>query len=268
MQGTPVIYFKSLNRSFTVFGVDRSLFYLFVGICLAMAFSARLSFDGCCCGRGICGIAWYRCISHASGFPNFSDLSSTYSLSQLLCSATYCACESVFRKTQCAVLSGQAGVGMKFKSLINTEPAFSDLLNYAHLVDDGVILNKDGAFLVSYQFKGMDSHSASGNELDAVTASFNRMALGLEDGWMIHVDEVRVPARQYAALGAFPDPVSALIDIDRRQYYEASKAHYENIQFLTFVWKFPLPIVKATQALFCGGISKSKSRSKFIDITP
>lgn len=44
MQGTPVIYFKSLNRSFTVFGVDRSLFYLFVGICLAMAFSARLSF--------------------------------------------------------------------------------------------------------------------------------------------------------------------------------------------------------------------------------
>jgi type IV secretion system protein TrbD len=43
MHGTPVIYFKSLNRPFTVLGVDRSLFYLFVGLCLAIAFSARLS---------------------------------------------------------------------------------------------------------------------------------------------------------------------------------------------------------------------------------
>jgi type IV secretory pathway TrbD component len=43
MRGTPAIYFKSLNRPFTVLGVDRSLFYLFVGLCLAIAFSARLS---------------------------------------------------------------------------------------------------------------------------------------------------------------------------------------------------------------------------------
>lgn len=43
MQGTSALYFKSLNRPFTVLGVDRSLFYLFVGLCLAIAFSARLS---------------------------------------------------------------------------------------------------------------------------------------------------------------------------------------------------------------------------------
>ena len=43
MRGTPVTYFKSLNRPFTVLGVDRSLFYVFVGLCLAIAFSARLS---------------------------------------------------------------------------------------------------------------------------------------------------------------------------------------------------------------------------------
>lgn len=42
MRGTPAIYFKSLNRHFNVLGVDRQLFYLFVGICLPIAFSARL----------------------------------------------------------------------------------------------------------------------------------------------------------------------------------------------------------------------------------
>ncbi len=43
MRGTSMTYFKSLNRPFTVLGVNRSLFYLFVGLCLAIAFSARLS---------------------------------------------------------------------------------------------------------------------------------------------------------------------------------------------------------------------------------
>lgn len=43
MRGTPAVYFKSLNRHFRVLGVDRQLFYLFVGICLPIAFSGRLS---------------------------------------------------------------------------------------------------------------------------------------------------------------------------------------------------------------------------------
>lgn len=42
LRGTPAIYFKSLNRFFNVLGVERSLFFLFVGLSLPIAFSARL----------------------------------------------------------------------------------------------------------------------------------------------------------------------------------------------------------------------------------
>lgn len=42
LRGSPSLYFKSLNRPFTVLGVDRQLFYLFVGICLPVAFSGHL----------------------------------------------------------------------------------------------------------------------------------------------------------------------------------------------------------------------------------
>lgn len=42
MRGTPTKYFKSLNRHFHIFGVNRQLFYLFVGVCLPIAFSSRL----------------------------------------------------------------------------------------------------------------------------------------------------------------------------------------------------------------------------------
>lgn len=42
MRGTPAVYYKSLNRHFNVLGVDRQLFFLFVGLSLPIAFSARL----------------------------------------------------------------------------------------------------------------------------------------------------------------------------------------------------------------------------------
>ncbi|MBV9576350.1 MAG: VirB3 family type IV secretion system protein [Gammaproteobacteria bacterium] len=42
MRGTSSIYFKSLNRHFTILGVDKQLFFLFVGISLPIAISARL----------------------------------------------------------------------------------------------------------------------------------------------------------------------------------------------------------------------------------
>lgn len=43
MRGTAAIFFQSLNRPFNILGVDRQLFFLCVGLCLPIAFSARLS---------------------------------------------------------------------------------------------------------------------------------------------------------------------------------------------------------------------------------
>jgi type IV secretory pathway TrbD component len=43
MRGTPVVYFQSLNRHFNILGVDRELFFLFLGVCVPIAFSARLA---------------------------------------------------------------------------------------------------------------------------------------------------------------------------------------------------------------------------------
>lgn len=48
MRGSSAIYFKSLNRHFTILGVDRQVFFLLVGLCLPIAFSGHLapSMDG------------------------------------------------------------------------------------------------------------------------------------------------------------------------------------------------------------------------------
>ncbi|MBV9576349.1 MAG: hypothetical protein JO149_06970 [Gammaproteobacteria bacterium] len=147
---------------------------------------------------------------------------------------------------------------MMLKKHLSNDSGLSDLLNYAHFIDEGVIINKDGAFLICYKFRGADIQSRSPGELDALTACFNRMATFLDDGWMLHVDELRIPSLTYPKPGHFPDPVSSLIDVERRQSYEAEGEHYENFQFLTFVWKFPLPVVKTTRHWFVEGISKNE----------
>ncbi|MFZ0219062.1 MAG: hypothetical protein WAL30_02510 [Candidatus Aquirickettsiella sp.] len=131
---------------------------------------------------------------------------------------------------------------------------FSDLLNYAHFIDDGVIINKDGAFLLVYRFRGPDLYSASSAQLDALTATINRMASFLEDGWMLHIDEIRIPSLNYPDAGAFPSVVAALIDEERSRAYETAGNHYENLQFLSFVWKFPLTVVKTTRHWFIDGL--------------
>lgn len=42
-RGTPAPYFKSLNRPILILGIDRSLFFLLIGLCLPIAFSGHLS---------------------------------------------------------------------------------------------------------------------------------------------------------------------------------------------------------------------------------
>lgn len=43
MRGTSTHFYQALNRPFHILGVDRSLFYLFVALCLPLAFANRLS---------------------------------------------------------------------------------------------------------------------------------------------------------------------------------------------------------------------------------
>ena len=154
------------------------------------------------------------------------------------------------------------------------EQGLADLLNYAHLVDEGVILNKDGAYVKSFLFRGPDLYSVSSEELDSITTMINRMMSYLSDGWMIHVDEVRVPSFKYPPHCPFPDSVSALIDDERREVYLSEGDHYENMQYFTFVWKFPMSKVKVSKQWFVEGLDArdgdetlSKLLTQFQEIT-
>jgi type IV secretion system protein VirB4 len=113
---------------------------------------------------------------------------------------------------------------------------YSDLLVYAALIQDGIVLNKDGSLMCAWSYRGNDLDSASAHELDALSERVNNVLKRRGGGWMTHVDAIRRPAQTYAAKSAFPDRTTALIDDERRLQYEAEDAHYESTFVLTLTF--------------------------------
>ncbi len=122
-----------------------------------------------------------------------------------------------------------------------TEPAgLADLLAWGFLVGPGVVLQKDGSLLAGFRYAGPDVSSAMPTELDALSRHVNDALLPFADEWMFHVDAVRRPAAAYAA-GRFPDPVTQLIDEERRAAYRESAGRQFETEYVLAVTHLPPP---------------------------
>lgn len=134
----------------------------------------------------------------------------------------------------------------------------ADLLLYDSLVEDGVMLLQDGALMAAWSFRGPDMASATHSEMAALSARLNSI-LKLGTGWMIQCDAIRSRAPGYPAPGAFPDPVTALIDEERRQQFSAEGAHYESEYFLCLTYLPPEQAEEKIKGWMFEGEQRSKS---------
>ena len=131
----------------------------------------------------------------------------------------------------------------------------SDLLNYAMMVARGVILLKDGAFCAGFQYRGNDLNSADNNELEHLSASVNNILCQLGNGWMLHADLFRRQSTGYpkAERSHFPEPVTRMIDEERRFQYEAEGAHFESEYTLIFTYLPPREMEDKVARIFIRG---------------
>ncbi|MDD1523688.1 conjugal transfer protein TrbE, partial [Bradyrhizobium sp. WBAH23] len=111
----------------------------------------------------------------------------------------------------------------------------ADFLPWAALVDEGIILNKDGSFQRTAKFRGPDLDSAVPAELVAVAGRLNNAVRRLGSGWAVFVEAQRHFAGAYPP-STFPDVASALVDAERRAQFEEAGTHYESSYFLTFLF--------------------------------
>ena len=134
--------------------------------------------------------------------------------------------------------------------------SLADFLPWAALVEQGVILNKDGSFQRTARFRGPDLDSATPAELVGVTARLNNALRRLGSGWAIFVEAVRLAAQHYPR-SVFLDPASALVDLERQDAFEEAGAHFESRYFLTFVWLPPAEDASRIESWLYEGRSRS-----------
>lgn len=131
---------------------------------------------------------------------------------------------------------------LKLKKHRSKDAGLADLLNYAAVVSDGVIVGKNGSFMAAWLYQGDDNASSTDQQRDMVSFRINQALAGLGSGWMIHVDAVRRPAPNYSEQGfsKFPDPVSAAIEEERRRLFEGLDTMYDGYFVLAVTWFPPL----------------------------
>jgi len=113
--------------------------------------------------------------------------------------------------------------------------ALPDLLPWAFLVENGIVLTKQGGLLAAWEYIGPDLDSSTDAELMAMAARINR-ALMLGDGWVLHCDAIRESAPGYAKRGAFPDRTTMLMDDVRRDAWMKHATGFRSRYVLTVTW--------------------------------
>lgn len=118
--------------------------------------------------------------------------------------------------------------GVKMKQFRTKEAGTCDLLNYAAVIDDGVVICKNGALIAGWEYTAADNGSVTGTRRDVVSALINKALSRLGSGFMLHVDATRYPVNPYTGQSpsTFPDPVSRAMEDERQAYFQNTGAAY------------------------------------------
>jgi type IV secretion system protein VirB4 len=144
---------------------------------------------------------------------------------------------------------------LSLKQFRSKAKGIADELDWAALVDDGVVLNKNGTLMAGYFYQGPDIASSTGYERTFYAEQVNTALSRLGNGWATWHDAVRLPASDYPAREAshFADPISSFLDEERRQQFQKEGNHFESEYALIFYYTPPDAKQKAVQSLIWEG---------------
>ena len=112
----------------------------------------------------------------------------------------------------------------------------SDYLPWTALIAPGTVLNKDGSFQRTAEFRGPDLESSTEEELVATCARLNNALRRFGSGWALYFEAARIPAREYP-VSQFTDPAAWIVEQERRGEFEEETGNrdlFESVYYLTF----------------------------------
>lgn len=150
----------------------------------------------------------------------------------------------------------------------SSEPqGFSDLLNYAFLVDDGIMLQKDGSFCACFKYQAADIFSATPQERNYIASRVNNFLTKFGTGWGIQFDSIRSSSNSYDEFknSYFTDPITKFIDEERSLFFNNNNTLYNSETYGTLTY-YPPSAAKAKIAsmVFDDDATNNRGLSKIL----
>ncbi|TLU71178.1 VirB4 family type IV secretion/conjugal transfer ATPase [Lichenicoccus roseus] len=128
----------------------------------------------------------------------------------------------------------------------STKAGVADFLPYAIIATaagDGpsLVQTKRGGYLVGYFFTPPDSASSTDQQVEDLSRRVNVALTPLGSGWSSWTDVISFASNSYPPphASAFPDPISRMVDEERRQAFQSEGAHFENERVFLLCYEPP-----------------------------
>ncbi|MFQ5569530.1 MAG: hypothetical protein ACE5G0_07630 [Rhodothermales bacterium] len=121
----------------------------------------------------------------------------------------------------------------------SSREGLGDLLGWAFLVGEGIILMKDGAFLTGLRIRGRDLDSATAAEVNQAAAVIAQVLGLLGEGYSFEINLHRRETHDYPALDRnhYPTPALWALERERLDQYRRQGQHFitENVILITYI---------------------------------
>jgi len=133
-----------------------------------------------------------------------------------------------------------------------------DLLGWAFLIDNGIILMKDGSFLTGFNFEPPDLETASADKVNSVTETVHDMLMLLGEGYGIEVSVRRNHDTTYPIQGnhSFPTASLQIMEDERRRQYQEIDRHYSLRHTILFTYTPPRDLWSKWERPMIQGVQK------------
>ena len=124
----------------------------------------------------------------------------------------------------------------------------STYIPWIAMIDEGVILNKNGTFQKTLKFRGYDLDSATIYELQNSNGRLNNVLTRLEGNWTMHIEARRVHSKEYEST-EIENFALKLIDDERKNKFQ-SGTYFESEYYLTLTYLTPVDTEKKLKNFF------------------
>lgn len=157
--------------------------------------------------------------------------------------------KDIFSKIKKFFKKGNYIDGFNLKRYREKKNYLSNVLPYACILDDDVVLLKNGAVMKCYSFSCPDLGSASNASINAVSMYFNRAVKLLGTGWSVQFEVQRVTTSDYPS-SEWTNEAGYIVDKAREKNFRKVGQHFVSYYYLTFTKELDIELKQKAQGIF------------------